>query len=243
MDITVNMLDLPGEGRTMPAQFAFPGNYPRANPGVLVIMEGGGMTEQVKDVARRIAREGYFTIAPDFFYRSIGDTSIPAEGMERFRALMAGTSDYKLNADIRTALNYLKSHGATKLGVTGFCWGGRASFLAAALNSDIAASVPFYGGGIAGGQLTPRTPVMPVDLTPNIKGAVLAFFGDADQFIPTSAAEQVKAALQKHGNHHETHIYKGAGHGFFRDGSEAYHKSSAEDAWTRQKAWFEKYLR
>jgi len=206
-------------------------------------MEGGGITPQVKDVARRIAAEGYLTIAPDFFYRSAGDTSIPAEGMPRFQALMAGTSDYKFNADCRTALNFLKGHGAGKLGVTGFCWGGRASYLTATLNSDIAAAVPFYGSAIAGSQPNPRNPVLPVAMTANIKGAVLAFFGDSDQFIPVAAAEQVRAALTHHKIPSEVHIYTGAGHGFFRDGSDSYHESSAKDAWDRTKSWFAQYLK
>ena len=239
MEIETTMVDLPGEGRPMPAQFARPrGDGPW--PGIVIVMEGGGMTDQVQDVARRLAGEGYLTLAPDFFYRIV--EQLPDEQAARNAYIGEHVWDTQLMADMRAALDYLKARNAPKLGCTGFCWGGRATYLAAAYNRDIAAAVPFYGGGVAEAETTLQRPIPPVDLIQYSQAAILAFFGSEDPHIPMSAVRRIQGSLRDRKVTHETHVYPGAGHGFFRDGSPSYHAEAAADAWEKTTNWFSRYL-
>jgi carboxymethylenebutenolidase len=186
-------------------------------PGVVVVMEGGGISPQLLRVCQRLAHEGYATIAPDLFWRFGG--SDPDKATEHYPALRHSDG----RADVVECIGWLRAIGAAKVGITGFCMGGGYAYLAATAG-DVDAAVPFYGGGIAQHLGAPRCPF-------------LAFFGGRDEWISRDDIAAVEA-------HHEGDVvvYEEAEHGFMRDGSDTYHESAATDAWTRMLAFFAQHL-
>lgn len=185
--------------------------------GVVVCMEGMGITAQLLRVCERLAAEGYLVAAPDLFHR----LPVPAEGQARYTALRI---DDALR-DIGETIDILRAHGATRVGITGFCMGGKMSYATATRGLDVQAAVPFYGGGIAQqlGTLTCPT---------------LLLFGGTDDYIPPADIEAVQA-------HHpgQVVVYPDAGHGFFRDESESYDADAAADAWNRLSTFFAEHLK
>jgi carboxymethylenebutenolidase len=186
-------------------------------PGVVVVMEGGGISPQLLRVCQRLAHEGYATIAPDLFWRFGG--SDPAKAMEHYPVL--SHSDGR--ADIVECIGWLRAIGAGKIGITGFCMGGGYAYLAA-VSGDVDAAVPFYGAGIAQHLDTPQCPL-------------LACFGGHDEWISRDDIARVE-------QHHpgEVIVYEDAEHGFMRDGSDSYNEAAANDAWRRLLAFFGQHL-
>jgi carboxymethylenebutenolidase len=183
-----------------------------------VIHEANGVTAQLLRMCQRFAREGYAAIAPDLFFRSGGTESKP------YAELVAALDPVVALADLEEAAQILRDRGAQRVGVTGFCMGGRQTWLAAVGSSAFDAAAGFYGGKIADAGGRPRCPTM-------------LFFGGHDDYIPTEDIERVKAM------HPQTIVYPEAGHGFMRDGSESYHEASATDAWERTLTFFGEHLR
>jgi len=198
-----------------PYFLARPAGTPRA--GVVVIMEGLGMTWQLLRVCERLAAEGYLALAPDLFHRA-------AAGHGDWQEAVKSVRPDEALADIREGVAKLREAGVKKVGITGFCMGGRFSYLAAVSGVDVQAAAPFYGGGIDKLLGRPSCPL-------------LAFFGGRDEWVPTAAIEAVRA-------HHpdQTIVYPEAGHGFMRDGSDSWHEPSARDAWQRLLAFFAQHL-
>jgi carboxymethylenebutenolidase len=193
---------------------------PAPGPGIVVVMEGNGISPQLLRVCQRLAHEGYAVIAPDLYWRSGG--SDPAKAMEQMTALAREDG----LADIQDAVGRLRTLGASKIGVTGFCMGGGYAYLAAISGEvEVDAAVPFYGGGIAQSLGTPQCPM-------------LAFFGGQDEWIPRDQIAQIEA-------HHpgDVVVYEDAEHGFMRDGSPNYHEAAATDAWQRMLEFFAQHLR
>jgi carboxymethylenebutenolidase len=193
----------------------------RRGPGIVVVHEGNGMSAQLLRVAERLARNGYRVVAPDLFFRA-HDVD-PAD----LGAVVGSISREQLHQDLTVAAGMLRDRGATSIGVTGFCMGGRFTYRAA-LRADelgVSAAVPFYGGGIAADLGEPRCPT-------------LLFFGGSDPYIPTA---DVDAVRRHHGD--AVVVYPGADHGFMRDGSDSYDPSAAADAWERMLAFFGEHLR
>lgn len=228
----------------MPAHVARPtGQGPF--PAVIVIMEAFGLNQHIKGVADRIAREGYVALAPDMYYRAT-DRVADYSDLPKALKLMGDLSDAKVVEDIRAVHAWLKSQPGVRgerIGMTGFCMGGRITFLAAC-HLPIAAAAPFYGGGI-GRVMMPseRTPHPPIDDAAGITGAMLALYGSKDAFIPMDEVELVKSRLKQLGKNAEVIVYEGADHGFFCDQRPSYKKDAAEDAWRRTLALFDKHLR
>jgi carboxymethylenebutenolidase len=187
-------------------------------PGIVVIHEGNGISPQLLRLCQRLAGEGFAAIAPDLFFRSGGTE---AKG---FAELIGALDPDQIMADVAEAAAVLRSLGAGRLGVTGFCMGGLQTWRAATGGVAVDAAVGFYGGGIAatGGQ--PRCPT-------------LLFFGGNDEWVPMADIDRVVAM------HPDTVVYPEAGHGFMRDGSDSYHEPSATDAWARTLAFFGEHLR
>jgi carboxymethylenebutenolidase len=187
-------------------------------PGIVVVMEGNGISPQLLRVCQRLAHEGYATVAPDLYWRSGG--SDPDKTPDQMVAL---TQPDGL-ADLNQSAEWLRTIGATKVGVTGFCMGGGYAYLAA-VSGGFDAAVPFYGGGIAQNLGTSQCPM-------------LAFFGGHDEWIPRDQVAQVEA-------HHagDVVVYEDAEHGFMRDGSPNFHADASADAWTRLLAFFDQHLR
>lgn len=184
--------------------------------GVVVIHEGMGITAQVLRFAERLAAEGYVVAVPDLFFRSGGPE---AAGFQELIGAM--TLDQTIG-DLSATSAALRDEGARRIGITGFCMGGRVAYQGA-LHGDFDAAVGFYGGGIAAELGSPRCPT-------------LLLFGGDDPYIPSDDIERVVA------HHPETVVYSEAGHGFMRDGSDSHHRASADDGWRRLLDHFDRHL-
>jgi carboxymethylenebutenolidase len=234
MDVETKMIDVPATGGAMPAFLARPVGGARV-PAVLVIQEAFGLNAHIRDIAGRIAGEGYVTLAPDLYWRGGKGRTAGYDQLPQAIGLMQSLKDPDIVADVRSAIAALEkepSVRADRIGITGFCMGGRVSFLAACeLPDKIKASVPFYGGGI------------PVDKTEKLRCPVLAFFGEKDAFIPLDSVEQLKAEAKRHGKQVEVVVYPGADHGFFCNERASYQKAAATEAWERLKKFFATHLK
>jgi carboxymethylenebutenolidase len=206
-------------------------------PAVVVIMEAFGLLPHIEQVAGRLAGEGYVALAPDFYYRELPDNKVGYDRLPEAIALMQKVDDGKFTQDMAAVLDFLAARDdvdASRVGVTGFCMGGRLSFLTAcALPDRVAAAAPFYGGGIAGH----------LEQADAIACPLLLFFGEKDAFIPLDQVEQIEARLGELGKRSEVKVYSGAEHGFFCDERESHHPEAAADAWQRLRTFFAEHLR
>jgi carboxymethylenebutenolidase len=218
----------------MPAYRAMPANGKNL-PTILVVQEIFGVHEHIKDVARRFAKAGYLAVAPELYARQ-GDVSMMT--MEEIRPIVAKVPDAQVMSDLDAAAAWAAKNGgdAKKLGVTGFCWGGRIVWLYAAHNPNLKAGVAWYGR--VEGQGTALQPKNPIDLVKDVKAPVLGLYGGADAGIPNEGVDRMRAALKAEGKKSEIHTYPDTPHGFNADYRPSYRKEAAEDAWKRALAWF-----
>ena len=223
----------------MPVYFARPAGV--ANPPVvLVAMEIFGLHEYIKDVTRRLAKLGAFAIAPDYYFRKGVDltkiTDIP-----QLLPIVNAKPDAELLADLDATVAWAKSQGgdATRLGIVGFCRGGRNVWEYAAHSTALKAGVAFYGPPVD--PPNPLWPKSPTQLAPDMKAPVLGLYGEADTGIPVAAVEALKAALAENKKTAEFKIYPGAPHGFHADYRASYRSEAAEDGWNQMIGWFKKY--
>jgi carboxymethylenebutenolidase len=225
----------------MPAYRAAP--VGKANvPVVLVISEIFGVHEYVADVARRFAKAGYFAVAPELFVRQ-GDAGSYGEVSKLIAEVISKVPDAQVMADLDATVAWAKGQGAAadKLGITGFCWGGRITWMYTAHNPAVKAGVAWYGRLV--GQATALSPTHPVDVATRVRAPVLGLYGGDDGGIPVSTVEQMRSALQAAGNTaSEIVVYPDAPHAFHADYRPSYRKAAAEDGWQRCLTWFGKYL-
>jgi carboxymethylenebutenolidase len=210
---------------------------------IIVIQEAFGVNAHIQDVTRRVAAEGYYAVAPDLFHRS-GPGSVVeydafSQVMEFFKDL--GGDDAILR-DVDATLAHLHGEGfgdPQRIGIVGFCFGGRVSFLVA-LRRALGAGVGFYGGGI----VTARSPQFPAlaDEVESLQTPWLGLFGDQDPSIPVEDVEQLRKALAGAPVETEVVRYTEAGHGFYNDVRDAHRPDEAADAWSRARAWFAGHL-
>ena len=208
----------------------------KAQPLILVVQEIFGVHEHIKDVCRRLALLGYCAIAPEMYQRQ-GDVGKLTD-MDAIRKIVGAVPDKQVMGDLDAAVAWATSTGiadANKLGVTGFCWGGRIVWLYTAHNPQVKAGVAWYGRLV--GDKSPNTPAFPVDLASQIKAPVLGLYGGADAGIPVSTVEQMRAALGA-GTKSMIHVYSDTPHAFFADYRPSYRKEAAADGWSRCTAWF-----
>lgn len=237
--LTAGEVKIPVKDGTVPAYRAAPdkgGPFPT----VLVVQEIFGVHEHIKDVCRRLAKLGYLAIAPELYARQ-GDVS----KLERddIMKVVAKVPDGQVMGDLDAAAEWAKKAGngdASKLGITGFCWGGRVVWLYAAHNKDLKAGVAWYGRLSAAGKSTELQPKYPVDLAGDIKAPVLGLYGEKDAGIPVKDVEAMRAALKKADKPGEIVLYPDAPHAFHADYRPSYKKDAAEDGWKRLLAWFKK---
>jgi len=244
MEITSGMVQLPGESGPLSSFLARP-SADGKHPAVVVVMEAFGLNEHIKDVAGRLAREGYVTLAPDLYYRE-KNAVVGYDNLQEAIRLMMGLWDEKIVADMKGAIDYLKAQAfvrSDRIGVTGFCMGGRVTFLTACRNPDVKAAVPFYGGGIGSVQASERTPKAPLEYADQLRCPVLLFFGDSDPFIPLDEVERIKQRLAELKKSAETVVYPGAPHGFFCNERDSYRADAAKDAWQRLTQFFAQHLK
>src|SRR6516165_5051590 len=222
----------------MPGYFARPKGVSNP-PVVLVAMEIFGLHEYIKDVTRRLAKLGAFAVAPDYYFRK-GDLTKISDIQGLFPLVNAKT-DNELFADLDASVAWAKSQGGdtARLGIMGYCRGGRTVWRYSTHNGDLKAGVAFYGS-----LADPHTEAMPVnaiDSAAQVKEPVLGLYGAEDQGIPVDQVNQMKAALQAAGKTAEFKIYPGAPHGFHADYRPTYRKEAADDGWAQMTAWFKKY--
>jgi carboxymethylenebutenolidase len=232
---------VPAKGGDMPAYRAMPAtgsNFPT----VLVVSEIWGVHEHIKDVTRRLAKLGYYAIAPELFARQ-GDAGKVTDTQALIRDIVAKTPDAEVMADLDATVAYAKASGkadTAKLGITGFCWGGRTTLMYAAHNANVKAAVPWYGPVARSYYPGDKTAL---DLAAQIKAPVLGLYGGEDPGIPNDTVEKMAAALKAAGNtRSEFVIYPGTPHAFHADYRPSYRKDKAEDGWKRATEWFKQHL-
>jgi carboxymethylenebutenolidase len=203
-------------------------------------MEVFGLHEYIKDVVRRLAKLGAFAIAPDYYFRKGVDLTKITDFNELIPVVNA-KPDAELVADLDATVAWAKSQGGdtSRLGIIGFCRGGRTVWVYAAHSKLLKAGVAFYGSLVD--PQNPVWPKSPIQLAPDMKAPVLGLYGEADQGIPVSQVEEMKDVLKAAGKTVEIKIYPGAPHGFHADYRPSYRKEAAEDAWRRMEAWFKRY--
>jgi carboxymethylenebutenolidase len=237
--LVVGEVTIPVGDFKMPAYRAAPQG--RANaPVVLLVSEIFGVHEHIADVARRFAKAGYFAIAPELFVRQ-GDAGSYGEIGKLIAEVVSKVPDAQVMADLDACVAWARGQGADtgKLGVTGFCWGGRITWLYSAHSSAVKAGVAWYGR--LAGQANPLQPRHPVDVAAGLRGPVLGLYGEADTGIPLDTVEAMKKALAAGGaaaRKSEFVVYPAAPHAFHADYRPSYRKEAAEDGWRRCLAWF-----
>jgi carboxymethylenebutenolidase len=214
------------------------------HPGVVIIHHMPGWDGPHKEIARRFAHHGYAAILPNLQFRE--GKATPEENSASIRAA-GGMPDDRTMGDVQAAIDYLRMQPYLngRVGVIGFCSGGRQAYLAGCSVKGINALVVCYGGGVAAKpeELTPRQPVAPIDLTKDLQCPLLGLFGIEDTRPSPADAAKTEAALKEHGKTYEFHTYENAGHAFFAVDRPQYRVHAALDGWKRVFGWFEKYLR
>jgi carboxymethylenebutenolidase len=212
-------------------------------PLVLVVQEIFGVHEHIKDVCRRLAKLGYFAIAVDLYHRQ-GDVTKFTDNQEIFAKVVNHVPDSQVMSDLDASVVYAESTGkadTSRLGITGFCWGGRITWAYCVHNPRVKAGVAWYGRLVAPSK-APLQPAYPVELAPHLKVPVLGLYGGEDASIPVANVEQMRGALQSAGNTtSEIVVYDGAPHAFYADYRPNYRRQAAEDGWKRMQAWLRKH--
>lgn len=209
-------------------------------PVVLVISEIFGVHEHIADMARRFAKQGYLALAPDLFVRQ-GDATKVASIPELMKNIVGKTPDAQVMTDLDAVVAWAKQNGGdtSRLGITGFCWGGRVTWMYAAHNPQVKAGVAWYGRLV--GESTPITPQHPVDIAASLTVPVLGLYGGKDSGIPLDTVEKMKAALAKGTSRSEFVVYNDAGHAFNADYRPSYVAADAKDGYARCLAWFKQH--
>ena len=226
-------------GFKMPAYRAAPAGR-SGLPVVLVTSEIFGVHEHIADVARRFAKAGYFAVAPELFVRQ-GDAGSYGEVAKLVAEVISKVPDAQVMADLDATLAWAKAEGAdtSRTGITGFCWGGRVTWLYTAHNPQVKAGVAWYGRLV--GASTPLTPKHPVDVVGSLNGPVLGLYGEKDTGIPLDTVDKMKAALatgSAAAKKSEFVVYPDAPHAFHADYRPSYRRQDADDGWKRCLAWF-----
>jgi carboxymethylenebutenolidase len=210
-------------------------------PVVLVVQEIFGVHEHIKDIGRRFAKLGYMAIAPELYARQ-GDVSKMTDIQEIISNVVSKVPDAQVMADLDATVTWAQESGkgdVNRLGITGFCWGGRVVWLYAAHSPQLKAGVAWYGRLV--GESSELLPKHPIDVAKELKAPVLGLYGGADSGIPNDTVEQMRAALKAAGSPSEIELYPDTPHGFYADYRPSYRKEQAEDGWKRLLAWFKKY--
>jgi carboxymethylenebutenolidase len=238
--LTAGEVKVPVKDGDMPAYRAMPAEG-GPFPVVLVVEEIFGVHEHIKDVCRRFAKLGYFAVAPELLARQ-GDVSKMTDIQEIIAKVVSKVPDAQVMSDLDAAVAWAKKSAkgdTAKLGITGFCWGGRIVWLYAAHNKDLKAGVAWYGRLV--GNKTELQPKYPIDLVADINAPVLGLYGGADQGIPVDTVEKMQKGLKDAGKTAEIIVYPDTPHAFHADYRPSYRKDKAEDGWKKLQEWFKKY--
>lgn len=234
-----------GDTRVKVADGEMPGYYARPKgavrpPVVLVAMEIFGLHEYIKDVTRRLAKLGAFAVAPNYYFRRGVDLTRISD-IDELLAVVDAKTDAELSSDLDATVAWAKAQGGdtSRLGMVGFCRGGRTVWEYAAHSTELKAGVAFYGPLVD--PPNPAWPKSPMQLAADMKAPVLGLYGAEDTGIPEAEVEVMKKALEDNKKTAAFKIYPGAPHGFHADYRSSYRKQAAEDGWKRMQAWFKRY--
>ncbi|MGO2568307.1 MAG: dienelactone hydrolase family protein, partial [Serratia proteamaculans] len=228
---------IPSQGDNLPAYIAKPADHSGPFPVVLVVQEIFGVHEHIQDVCRRLAKQGYLAIAPELYFRQ-GDAKDYTDISELFQKLVLKVPDRQVLADLDHAAHWAMRHGgdAGKLAITGFCWGGRITWLYAAHNPQLKAAVAWYGKLV--GEKTLNSPKHPIDVATQLSAPVLGLYGGQDTSIPLDSVESMRQAIRAANAEAEIVVYPEAGHAFYADYRPSYDAEASTDGWQRMLAWF-----
>ncbi|MGZ5200016.1 MAG: dienelactone hydrolase family protein [Telluria sp.] len=206
-------------------------------PVILVVSEIFGVHEHIADVARRFAKQGYLALAPDLFVRQ-GDPQKIANIADLMRDIISKTPDAQVMGDLDACVDWARQHGGNvdKLGITGFCWGGRITWMYCAHNPKVKAGVAWYGRLV--GDASRNTPKHPIDIAAGLTVPVLGLYGAKDAGIPVESIERMKRELAKGHTGSAFVVYPDAGHAFNADYRPSYVEADARDGWKRALDWF-----
>ena len=210
-------------------------------PVVLVVQEIFGVHEHIKDICRRLAKLGYLAVAPELYARQ-GDVSKQTDIQKIIAEVVSKVPDSQVMSDLDATVAWAAKSGkgdTKKLGVTGFCWGGRIVWLYSAHNPALKAGVAWYGRIV--GQADELHPKHPLDLAAELKAPVLGLYGGADMGIPNDTVEQMQKALKAANKPSEIILYPETPHGFYADYRPTYRAQQAADGWKRLLAWFKEH--
>ena len=231
-------------GGRIPAYRAMPATG-KSFPVVLVVQEIFGVHEHIKDICRRFAKLGYFAIAPEMYARQ-GDVS-KIDGVQKIISeVVSKVPDTQVMADLDSAVEYAastKKCNINKLAITGFCWGGRITWMYAAHNPKLKAGAAWYGRLTAStnAPTNPMTPQQPIDVVADLHAPVLGLYGGKDTGIPLDSIEKMREALKANKKTANIIVYPDAQHGFNADYRPSYSKVDSEAAWKELLNWFKKY--
>ncbi|NNG24563.1 dienelactone hydrolase family protein [Telluria aromaticivorans] len=208
-------------------------------PVVLVISEIFGVHEHIKDVARRFAKAGYMAVAPDMFVRQGDATKTPQP--ELMKNIIAKTPDAQVMSDLDTVVTWTRQRGGNvdKLGITGFCWGGRITWLYASHNPKVKAGVAWYGRLV--GETNALQTKHPIEVAQALKVPVLGLYGAKDGGIPLESVERMRKALDAGNSKSTIHVYPNSGHAFHADYRPSFNAEDAKDGWSKALNWFAKH--
>ncbi|HSD42654.1 MAG TPA: dienelactone hydrolase family protein [Burkholderiales bacterium] len=230
-------IKIPATGGDMPGYYAAPAK-PGRYPVILVVGEVWGAHEHIRDVVRRLAKAGYFAVANEPYWK-LGDVAKMTDIKEVLATAFKLTDDQAFS-DLDSTVRWAEQPKANvkRLGITGFCIGGRMVWMYASHNKNIDAGVAWYGNLTARGVQT----ATPIDVTDKLNAPVLGLYGGKDQGIPLEQVERLRAGLLAFGKDKESviHVYPEAGHAFNADYRPSYRKAEADDGWKRMLAWFKK---
>lgn len=235
---------MPTDSGEVPVYLAKPAGQ-SGLPTVIVAHEIFGVHEHIADVCRRFAKQGYLAVAPEFFHRQ-GDPRQLKSIPEIFEKVVSKATDRQVLGDVRAAAAFALKQGGAKgrMGVTGFCWGGRIVWLASAELSELSGGVAWYGR--IRSTVNEANPFHPIDIAEKLKWPVLGLYGAADSGIPNSDVDEMKTLLSFGGEASKTSeiiLYPDTPHAFHADYRPSYRKAEAEDGWKRCLAWFGKTLK
>jgi carboxymethylenebutenolidase len=242
--LTAGMQRVPARDAVLPAYVAQPRGAGK-RPVVIVVPEVWGLHEYIRDVCRRLAKEGYVAIAPDFFARA-GDPA-PLTDWNEIAKIVGTATHAQVMSDIGATLGMvargeLRGADPTRIVITGFCWGGLVTWMACAAFAQLKAGVAWYGRlarpAAPNALFTDQRP-FPVEIAAQLKAPVLGLYAEEDQAIPLNDAEAMRAALNAAGKTDSSiHVYPGTHHGFHADYRDVYDEAAATDGWVRMKAHF-----
>jgi carboxymethylenebutenolidase len=235
--LTASEVKIPVKDGEIPAYRAMPVKGKNL-PVVLVVQEIFGVHEHIKDICRRFAKLGYLAIAPELYARQ-GDVSKLTD-ISAIMPIVSKVPDAQVMSDLDATVAWAKKNNGntSKLGITGFCWGGRIVWLYAAHNPGLKAGVAWYGRLV--GSTEDLHPKNPIDLVKDLKAPVLGLYGGADTGIPVNTVEQMQKALKEANKPSEIKVYPDTPHGFHADYRPSYRKEQAQDGWNLLLAWFKK---